>query len=225
MAQKIRPDLLRLGITLPWASKWLFSKKITPLLLEEDEVVRTFLHKHIAQAGIAAVTIERVGDSIRVTVRANRPGIIIGRGGKGIEQLIEGLKRKMKEFRKVKKVLSHFELRFNIEELRRQEISAQVLAQQIAWDIEKRVPFRMIMRRSLESLKQNREVRGAKIRLSGRLNGSEIARTEQLAFGQMPLQTLRAKIDYGQATSFNTYGTVGIKVWIYTGEVFEKEQR
>ena len=116
-------------------------------------------------------------------------------------------------------------LSLNVEELRRSEASSAVIAQQIAFDMEKRLPYRILLKRNLDALKQNRSVLGAKIKVSGRLNGGEIARQDWLAFGKMPLQTLRANIDYGEATSFNTYGTVGIKVWIYKGEIFSEKPR
>jgi len=113
-------------------------------------------------------------------------------------------------------------LHVNIEELKRTEVSAAIIAQQIASDVERRLPFRRIIKRNLDALKQNREVKGARIRLSGRLNGAEISRSEWLAFGRMPLQTFRANIDYAEAISYNTYGVIGVKVWIYKGDIFEK---
>ena len=154
----------------------------------------------------------------------NRPGLIIGRGGKGIEELREKLLRKVKALRKANKAPANFTLNLNIEELKRTEVSSAVLAQQIATDIERRQPYRKIMKRAVETTMQNRDVKGVKVKLSGRLNGAEISRTDWLANGRMPLQTLRANIDYAEATSFNSYGTVGVKVWINKGEISDEKK-
>ncbi len=221
MAQKIRPNSYRLGINVPWSSRWFFKKSLR-FLLEEDELIRKVIKEKISAAGIASTEIERTGINIRVTVRAGRPGLIIGRGGKGIDDLKNAIVRKIKALRLKNKFPANFNLNLNIEELKRFEVSAPIVAQQIATDLEKRLPYRRLMKRTLESMMQNHEVKGAKIRMSGRLDGNEIARTDWLAKGKMPLQTLRSKIDYGEATAFNTYGTIGIKVWLYKGEIFEE---
>lgn len=223
MAQKIKPNTLRLGITIPWNSKWFFKKSLR-FFLEEDHLIRNVVRKKVLAAGIAGLEIERLSETIKVSVKAARPGLIIGRGGKGIEELKDLLTKEILKLRRKNKKPLAFNLNINIEELKRSEVSALATAQQIAFDIEKRFPFRTVMRRQLEVLKQNKEVLGAKIKLSGRLNGAEISRSEWMIHGRMPLATLRGNIDYGEATSFNTYGTVGIKVWIYKGEVFEKEK-
>ncbi|MDI6821112.1 MAG: 30S ribosomal protein S3 [Patescibacteria group bacterium] len=224
MAQKTKPNLLRLGITIPWSSRW-FLKKSQRFFIEEDNFIREFIRKKILAAGIAAIEIERMGDAIRVLIRASRPGLIIGRGGKGIEELKEKLLKGFRVLRRKNNITGTFSLNLNIEELKRTEISAAVEAQQIAFDMEKRFPYRGIIKRRLESIMQNREVKGAKIKVSGRLNGAEISRQDWLAKGKMPLQTLRANVDYGEATAFNSYGTVGIKVWIYKGEIFDKDKK
>lgn len=223
MAQKVRPNSLRLGLTVPWASRWFFKKNLK-FYLEEDHLIRQVIRDKILQAGIAGITIERLGEQIRISIRAARPGLIIGRGGKGVDELRILLAKKITALRKEKKQPLNFVINLNIEELKRSEVSAQVIAQQIAFDIEKRLPYRSVARRALETIMQNREVKGAKIKLAGRLNGAEIARRDWLAKGQMPLQNLRANIDYGEATAFNTYGTIGIKVWIYKGEIFETDK-
>lgn len=223
MAQKIKPNTLRLGINVPWSSRWFYKKSLKFFLLE-DQLIRTLIKKRILSAGIDSIDIERIGETIRVLVKASRPGLIIGRGGKGIEELKDLVIREIKDVRRKNKKQMNFSLNINIEELKRTEVSAPVVAQQIAFDIEKRFPYRTVMKRALETLKQNREVRGAKVKVSGRLNGAEISRSDWLVFGRMPLQTLRAKIDYGEATAFNTYGTVGIKVWIYKGDSFKGDK-
>jgi len=223
MAQKIKPNTLRLGITGSWENKWFFKKSLK-FFIEEDELIHKIIRKNILQAGIASISIERLGEAIKINVKASRPGLIIGRGGKGIEDLKNLVVSEIKKLRRKNKKPLNFSLDINIEELKRTEVSSSVVAQQVAFDIEKRVPFRLVMKRQLDLLKQNREVKGAKIKLSGRLNGAEISRTEWLTIGSMPLQTLRADIDYGEATAYNTYGTVGVKVWIYKGEKFMKKE-
>lgn len=224
MAQKINPNTFRLGITLGWQNKWFFKKSLK-YFLEEDELIRKIATKKVLHAGIAGIEIERVGDDIKILVRASRPGLVIGRGGKGIEELRDEIVKNIKKLRTKNKKPLGFGMNINVEEFRRSDVSASVVSQQIAFDIEKRIPFRVTMKRNIGFLKQNKEIKGAKIRVSGRLNGAEISRSEWLIFGKMPLQTLRAKIDYGEATSFNTYGTVGIKVWLYKGEVFDADSR
>lgn len=222
MAQKVNPTSLRLGITIPWSSRWFFKRSLR-YFLEEDHCIRKVVRKRVLAAGIAAIHVERTRNVVKIIVRASRPGLIIGRGGKGIDDLRLDLLKSITALRKKNKVSDQFSVSVNIEELKRNDISAPVVAQQIAFDIEKRKPFRMIMRRAIEEAMQNRDIRGAKIKLSGRLNGAEIARQETLSRGQMPLQTLRGDIDYGEATAFNSYGTIGIKVWFYKGEIFEKK--
>ncbi len=220
MGQKINPNSLRLGITKGWVSNW-FPKKLNfKISLEEDVLIRKVIRDKIGNAGIDRIIIEKAGNNYRIFIKASRPGLIIGRGGKGVEELSRLLENKLKRLRKEKGILESISLSLNIEELKRSEISANVVAQNIAWDLEKRLPFRRLMKKYLEQIMQNREAQGAKIRLSGRLNGAEIARTEHLERGKLPLQTIRANIDYGEATAFTTYGTIGIKVWIYKGEIF-----
>lgn len=221
MAQKIKPNAYRLGLTVPWSSRWFFKKSLR-YFLAEDQLIRTVVRKKILQAGIAGVDIERTTDSIRVNVRASRPGLIIGRGGKGIEELKEAVIKAIRALRRKNKIAEKFSLNVNIEELKRFEVSAPVLAQQFAFDLEKRLPYRRNMKRLLETIMQNRDVKGAKIKVGGRLDGAEISRSDGLTLGKMPLQTLRANIDYGEATAFTTYGTVGIKLWIYKGDIFDK---
>ncbi|MBI4094767.1 MAG: 30S ribosomal protein S3 [Candidatus Liptonbacteria bacterium] len=217
MGQKIHPHSFRIGVTKQWPVRWLL-KGGYKKFLEEDELIRSVIRDKVGLSGIAAIEIERTSNGLKVYIKAARPGFIIGRGGKGIEELTKAIERNIEKLRGKKKI----ELSLTVEELKRTEISAAYVAQQIAWDIEKRLPFRRTMRRHLDQAMQNKEVKGAKVMLSGRLDGKEIARREWLRKGEMPLQTLRADIDYSQATGFTTYGTVGVKVWIYKGEVFAK---
>ena len=223
MAQKIKPTSLRLGITKNWSSCWFPKKENSKFLLEEDVLIRNIIRKKIGAAGIDRIDIEKIGNKCKILIRASKPGLIIGRGGKGVEDLTKNLESAIQKLRKEQGIKDKPFLSLNIEELKRSEISAVVTAQNIAWDLEKRMPFRRIMKKYLEQILQNKDVKGAKIRTSGRLDGAEIARTESLQKGRLPLQTLRANIDYGQGTAFTTYGTIGVKVWINKGEIFEME--
>lgn len=219
MGKKIRPNALRMGITEGWLSNW-FPKKIAfRNFLEEDVLIRKAIKEKVGAAGIDRISIERVGNICKISIRVVRPGIVIGRGGKGVEDLVKTLENRLKKLNG-KKGAEAISLNLNIEELKRSEISASSVAQNIAWDLEKRMPFRRTIKKYLDQIMQNRGVKGAKIMIAGRLGGSEIARTEHLERGSLPLQTLRADIDYGQETAFTTYGTIGVKVWIYKGEVF-----
>lgn len=219
MGQKIHPISYRLGVTKNWPVRWFIKGKFGKFL-EEDEAIRNVIEEKISQAGIAATEIERTAGNLKVFIKAARPGFIIGRGGKGIEELNKAI---VAALAKVRKTKSKPSLSVNIEELKRSEISAAYVAQQIAWDLEKRMPFRRTMKKYLENIMQNKEIRGAKVFLSGRLDGNEIARRERLSRGSLPLQTLRSDIDYGQATAYTTYGTIGIKIWTYKGEIFAKK--
>lgn len=207
-----------MGVTKGWQVRW-FLKGGYAKFLEEDEAIRNTINKRIPLAGIAGIEIERTQGNLRVFIRAARPGLIIGRGGKGMEELNKAIADALQ---KVRKTRSKVALSLNVEELKRSEISARYVAQQIAWDLEKRIRFRRTMKKYLDQILQNKDVKGAKVAMSGRLDGNEIARREHLSKGSLPLQTLRADIDYGTSTAFTTYGTIGIRVWIYKGEIFEK---
>jgi small subunit ribosomal protein S3 len=221
MAQKTHPLSFRLGITKGWPVRW-FIKGGYAKYLEEDEAIRNTIMKKIGAAGVAAIEIERTQGNLRVFIKAARPGFIIGRGGKGMEELNKALGDAVRKVRGGKAPVS---LSVNVEELKRSEVAATYVAQEIAWDLERRMPFRRTMKKYLEQVVQNRDVKGVKIFLSGRLDGNEIARRERLSRGSLPLQTLRADIDYGTATAKTTYGTIGVKVWIYKGEIFEKKEK
>jgi len=223
MGQKIRPNSLRLGITHDWQAHWMPKKHKFGTFLEEDALIRKAIDAKIKPAGIDKVLIERMGSNCRISIRAARPGLIIGRGGKGIEDLSDFIRKKIKNFRAEKKIKEGLNININIEELKRSEISAAIIAQNVAWDMEKRKPYRRTLKKYIDQIMQNKEVKGVKIKASGRLGGAEIARREQLSRGKLPLQTLRANIDYGEATAFCTYGTVGIKVWVYKGLVWNYE--
>ncbi len=223
MGQKIRPNSLRIGITKGWNANWFPRKYKSKDLLEEDVLIRKIIREKIGNAGIDRILIDRTENNYKIAIKASRPGLIIGRGGKGVEDLTKLLESKIKKLRKEKGTQEAISLSLNIEELKRQEISANVIAQNIAWDIEKRMPYRRTLKKYLEQILQNKEAQGAKITVKGRLDGGEIARDEHLEKGKLPLQTLRANIDYGTATAFTTYGAVGVKVWIYKGLIWDYE--
>lgn len=222
MGHKIKPHSLRLGITKGWHAAWFPKRFRFHASLEENELLRSLIDEKIKSAGIDAVMIEKTGARYRVTVKVQRPGLVIGRGGRGVEDLTRFLEKRLEELRRRRGETAPIAFSFNVEELKRSEISATVLAQNIAWDFEKRLPFRRTIKKYLDQAFQNREVKGAKIQVAGRLDGGEIARTEHLERGRMPLQTLRADIDFGYATAYTTYGTIGVKVWIYKGEKFKE---
>ncbi|MBI2033552.1 MAG: 30S ribosomal protein S3 [Candidatus Liptonbacteria bacterium] len=215
MGQKINPQSFRSGITRDWPVRW-FVNRGYKKFLEEDEAVRRVIKSKISQAGIVSVEINRTSNKLRITIKSARPGLIIGRGGKGIEDLTKSLEKELKKLRGGK---LGSDLSVTVEELKRSEISAQYTAEQIAWDFEKRLPFRRTIKKYLDLISQNKAVKGAKIQVAGRLDGNEIARREHLKSGSLPLQTLRADIDYGHAVAYTTYGTIGVKVWIYKGEI------
>ena len=219
MSHKINPNAYRIGINKNWSSRWFVSdRKMVAQLLKDDLAIRNVVKKTISQAGIDKIDIDRNMNSCRVTVKVSKPGLVIGRGGKGIEDLTKAVEAALLKSRKNnKKGLNRVSV--NVEEVKRTDVSAAVTAQQIAWDIEKRMPFRRTIKRYLGFVMQNRDVQGAKVQVGGRLDGNEIARKEWLAKGKLPLTTLRANIDYAKATGFTTYGAIGVKVWIYKGEV------
>jgi small subunit ribosomal protein S3 len=222
MGHKIRPDSFRTGIIRPWQARWFFRGSYKTLL-EEDELIRRVIKEKIGLAGVVSIEIERTSGRTKVNIKAAKPGLIIGRGGKGVEDLHEAIKSALAKLRRKNgsKQVKGADASLNIEELKRSEVSAQYIAQQIAWDLEKRMPFRRTVKKYVEQIMQNKEVQGAKVRVGGRLDGAEIARDETLSRGKLPLQTIRANIDYGEATAFTTFGTIGIKAWVYKGNIFK----
>lgn len=212
MARKVNPNVYRLGVNRTWDSRWINLRNMKTWLAE-DEAIRDIIVKKIGLAGISRIEIERTQDRYKIFIKAAKPGIIIGRGGKGIEDLTKLLEKSIK---------GKVSLSLNVEELKRTEVSSAVIAQSIAWDLEKRMRYRRTIKKYLDQVMQNREVKGCKIAVSGRLDGNEIARGEWLAKGKLPLSTLRSNIDYGTATAVTAMGAIGIKVWIYKGEIFNK---
>jgi small subunit ribosomal protein S3 len=215
MGQKVNPLGIRLGITRDWVSKWYATKKQFPLLVHTDFRVREFLKKKLQDASVSRIQIERAAKKVNITIQTARPGIVIGKKGEDIEKLrIETAKMLG---------MAVLDVRLNIAEIRKPELDAQLVAEGIAQQIEKRVMFRRAMKRAVMSTMRSGAL-GIKVRMSGRLNGSEIARTEWVREGRIPLHTFRADIDYGLAEARTTYGVIGVKVWIFKGEVFDKAE-
>ncbi|MBI2065213.1 MAG: 30S ribosomal protein S3 [Candidatus Yanofskybacteria bacterium] len=215
MGQKTSPTSFRVGINKDWASRWFGHKKYVGYL-KDDVAVRDFLSKKLKNTAVDRIEIERGTDTLNVLIHTARPGLIIGRGGTGVEDLKSSIRNLLK--RKVG-------VRIEIQEIKSPEASASIMAESIVDQIEKRIPFRRVMKQTLSKIMAGKDVKGAKIQIGGRLDGAEIARLEHLEEGSLPLQTLRADIDFAKATAMTTYGTIGVKVWIYKGLVWDHEAR
>ena len=215
MGQKVNPVAIRLGITRDWVSKWYANKKQFPLQVHTDFRVREFLKKKLADASVSRILIDRAAKRVNITIQTARPGIVIGKKGEDIEKLRQETAALLG--------MPMNDVRLNISEIRKPELDAQLVADGIAQQIEKRVMFRRAMKRAVMSTMRSGAL-GVKVRLSGRLNGSEIARTEWAREGRVPLHTFRADIDYGLSEAHTTYGVIGVKVWIFKGEVFDKSE-
>ena len=211
MGQKTNPIGLRLGINRNWRSRWFINYNTMPENVLSDYELRRFLKKKLYYAGVSDIIIERTAKKVRITIFAAKPGIIIGKGGSEVEALKKELQKK----------LPNKELILNIKEERKPQISAQLAAENVATQIERRVAFRRAMKKVMQNALKS-GAKGIKIQVAGRLNGAEMARTEWYLEGRVPLHTLRAKIDYGFAEALTTYGIIGVKVWIFKGEVLQK---
>jgi len=212
MGQKTHPYGFRLGVTKTWRSRW-FAKQDYAKLLHEDLDLKEALRTRLKAAGISSVEVDRPGNKLRITIQTSRPGIIIGRKGAEIEKLKSDLAAKTKR-----------EVFIDIQEVHKPELDAQLVSESIALQLEKRVAFRRAMRKAVDSALRF-GCKGIKVRVSGRLNGAEIARTEWYLQGQLPLHTLRADIDYGFTEAHTTYGVIGVKCWVYKGEILPGQRR
>jgi small subunit ribosomal protein S3 len=210
MGHKVNPIGLRLGINRNWESRWFPNFKTAAVSLGEDHKIRTYLKKELYYAGVSNIVIERTAKRLRVTIIAARPGIIIGKKGSDIEKIKDSLNK-----------LIGKPVALNIKEEKKAQASAQLVAENVATQLEKRVAFRRAMKKVMQNA-QRAGAKGIKVSVAGRLGGAEIARTEWYLEGRVPLHTLRAKIDYGFAEAHTTYGVIGIKVWIFKGEVLTK---
>ncbi|OGZ78893.1 MAG: 30S ribosomal protein S3 [Candidatus Staskawiczbacteria bacterium RIFOXYD2_FULL_37_9] len=223
MAHKVHPKSFRIKGTEDWNIRGFYGKKM-PQFLEEDFLIKDFLRKKLAEASVANIEIEHSANKLNIIIETARPGLIIGRGGNGIEvlkkQVENEVRKKIKKFALVKNTTVR-EYKLEIKEVKNPWISSALVAQMAAQQIEKRIPFRQVLKKSIERVMTNREVKGIRMEVSGRLNGIEIARREWLGNGRMPRNTIRADIDYAQDEARCTYGKIGIKVWIYKGDKFE----
>jgi len=210
MSHKVHPKIFRIRETKDWLSRWV-GKKLYAKTLEEDFYIREFLKKKLKEASLESVEIERFVGRITIIINSGRPGLIIGRGGSGIEIL----KKELQEITGTK------DIRLEIREIKNPFESAALIAQNIAQQLEKRMPHRRVLKFIMQKIMTNKEIQGAKLEVAGRLGGADIARREVLKKGRLPLQTMRSIVDYALVEAQTTYGTVGVKVWLYKGEKFD----
>lgn len=225
MTHHVHPYIFRLNHAKTWKSRWLDRKHFIARL-REDILLREWLDKKLRHAHIDSIEFERAPNILQVIIKTARPGILIGRGGEGAEKLKVEIGKYLVRIRK--RFASPFirqELKLTIEEVRAPESQAAIVAQTLVEGLEKRVPFRRVMKETLAKTAASKDVKGVKIALRGRLDGSEMARYEWAKKGRIPLQTLRAAIDYAEKTAYLSYGTTGVKVWIYKGDVFEEKRK
>ncbi len=211
MGQKTHPHGFRLGIVKDWKSRW-YTQRDFPRLLQEDETIRKYLHRRLAHAAISMVEIERKPSKVVVTIHTARPGVVIGKRGAEVDKLRDELA-----------VISNSEISVNVEEIKRPEIDARLVAENVAHQLRQRISFRRAMKRAVQNA-MRAGAEGIKLQCAGRLGGAEIARTEGYNEGRVPLHTLRADIDYAQVHARTTYGVIGVKCWIFKGEVVEERR-
>lgn len=219
MGHKVNPISFRINVNKPWKSRW-FSSKDYDKKLREDIEIREGIKKQLKSAGIKEVEIERAPNAVRIIIYTSKPGVIIGRGGAGINLVRDKIQQKLQKNEKNK-----IQVDLDVKEVRFFEESAVLVAQNVAEQLEKRTSFRRALKSTMDQVMKRPEIKGAKIMVGGRLNGAEMSRQEWLAKGGIPLHTLRADIDFGKAIAYTTYGTIGVKVWIYKGEISEKSNR
>lgn len=224
MSHKVHPKSFRIKGTEDWNIRGFYGKKM-PEYLEEDFLVKDFLRKKLAEASVANIEIEHSANKFNIIIETARPGLVIGRGGEGAEALKKEIEKKIQKHSRKKLITARKpdakEIKIEIREVKNPWVSASLVAQMAAQQIEKRMPFRQVLKKSLDRVITNKEVKGVRMEVAGRLNGIEIARREWLSKGRMPRNTIRADIDYAFDEAHCTYGKIGIKVWIYKGEKFE----
>lgn len=216
MGHKVHPKIHRIPFIFPWDSRWFAKKELLPQYLEQEIAVREFLQKKLKEAGIDAISIERTAKEMTITILAAKPGVVIGRGGAGLEDIRKEVEKKILQFK--------LKVKLNIQPVSQPALSAAIIAQNAANDTERRLPFRRVMKGVLEKV-MAAGAKGVKIKMAGRLNGVEIARSEKLAAGKMSLITFRSNVDYGFAEAQTMYGKIGIKVWVYHGETFARHDK
>lgn len=216
MGHKVHPKIYRIPTIYSWDSKWFAKNKTMPAYLRQEIGIREFLAKKLKESLLDGISIERTPKDLTVNILSAKPGFIIGRGGQGLEDLRKFIERKILQ--------QKLKVKLNVLEVRQPALSAQIVAQNAATDIEKRLPFRRVMKQLVERV-MSAGAQGVKVRMGGRLNGVEIARTEKLAAGKMSLITLRSDVDYAFAEAQTLYGKIGVKVWIYKGEAFSRRDK
>lgn len=217
MSHRVHPKSFRIKGTEDWNVRGFYGKKMVQFL-EEDLLIKDFLTQKLVEASVAKIEIEHSANKLNIIIETARPGIIIGRGGGGVESLKQMVEQKIF---KIRKNDAKREIKIEIREVKNPWISAPLVAQWAAQQVEKRVPFRQVLKRSIERVMENKEIKGVRIELNGRLNGVEIARKEWLRQGRLPRNTIRADIDYNQTEAHCTYGAIGVKVWLYKGDKFD----
>ncbi len=223
MTHTTHPYAHRLGILRDWKSRWFpKSKRVLRDNLKIDTIIRDFVAKRLRSYYVGELIIERnANDVVRIIIKTSRPGLVIGRSGEELKKITEELKKELRKKAKLGKNLP--ELRIDVEEIKNPETNANLVALMVADALEKRMPFKRVMKTTIEKVMANRDVKGVRIRISGRLNGADMARTEELRKGRIPLQTFRADIDFARERAMIPQGVLGIKVWIYKGDILEKK--
>lgn len=216
MGHKVNPKVFRLGMTTTWPSRWFARRQAYRDHIKQDHKIRDFLNKELKEAAVNEIVIDRLRGSLNITITTAKPGMVIGHSGTGIEDL---KKKFLKHFFPGKRI----QFQLNVSEVSKANLEATIIAQQVIADLEKRMPFRRVLKMAIERVKKAGAL-GVKIAVSGRLNGAEIARREHLAWGKIPLSNLRADIDYAQNFAQTMMGAIGVKVWIYRGDVFAKDR-
>jgi small subunit ribosomal protein S3 len=221
MSKKVHPYAHRLVILRDWKSRWFATDKKYADFLRADIFIKDFLTKKLKSAFVSQIEIERSRKGARIIIRTSRPGVIIGRQGEGAKKLKEDLVKMMKK----NNIVTPEDLKIDIFEVPNPDADAKIVALSVVEGLEKRMPFRRVMKQTLEKVMSAREVKGARILLGGRLNGADMARTEEVKKGSIPLQTFRADVDFARERANMSYGVIGIKVWIYKGEIFDKDNK
>ncbi|MFA6485965.1 MAG: 30S ribosomal protein S3 [Candidatus Magasanikbacteria bacterium] len=216
MGHKVHPKIHRIPFVFPWDSRWYAKKDQLPLFMKQEVEIRAYLNKKMKDAGIDSISIERSPKEVIVNILAAKPGVIIGRSGQGLDGIRKDIERQILQYK--------FKVKLNIMALAQPALSAQVVGQSCVDEIERRMPFRRVMKQTIERV-MNAGAQGVKIRMSGRLNGAEIARTEKLSAGKMSLITMRSNVDYAIVEALTLYGKIGVKVWIYMGETFGRKDK
>lgn len=221
MGHKTSPIAFRIPLILPWRSRWFEKQRRYGAVLKEDVLLRDFLRTRLKHAAVESIEIERSPQQLTLIIATSRPGVVIGRGGEEVEKLQKDLMQLLRRLRSLKSPKELPRVKLDIREVRAPESSAALVSQRMAQELEKRMPFRRVLRQTLERLTQEKKVEGARVEVSGRLDGAEMSRRQWLGRGRLPLQKLRADIDFARATAYCPYGTIGVKVWIYKGEKFQ----